>query len=269
MNPLLRRLRAPHPPAGPLTGLFLLWPEPGIAELCATLDIDFLVLDMEAGALSRQDVLRAVQAVSGRDTTLLVRVPSHEPSHIEHALDIGAHGVLVPKVDTREQAEQLASYTRFPPMGRRGVNPVRASGYFSDVPGYLARANSEALCLVQIESARAVEEAEAIAAVPGVDGLFLGMGDLAMSFGQPGVTTGPRLDRARERTLRACRAHGLLAGAFAYGMDAAHSYSAEGFDVLAVGNDIKLIREGVEGLLREMAPVRAGATAATAGKDAQ
>lgn len=262
MNPLLRRVRAVEPAVGPSTGLFLLWPEPGIAELCATLNVDFLVLDMEAGVLSRQDVLRAIQAVTGRDTTVLVRVPSHEPSHIEHALDAGAHGVLVPKVDTREQAERVASYTRFPPEGRRGVNPVRASGYFSDVPGYLARANSEVLCLVQIESAEAVEEVDAIAAVSGVDGLFLGIGDLAMSLGQPGVTTGPQLDRARERTLSACRAHGRLAGAFAYGMDAAHAYAAEGFDVLAVGNDVKLLREGIEGLLRELAPTRGDGTAA-------
>ncbi|MFG2485836.1 HpcH/HpaI aldolase/citrate lyase family protein [Streptomyces virginiae] len=260
MNPLLTRVRAAEQATGALTGLFLLWPEPGIAELCAMLDVDFLVLDMEAGVLSRQDVLRAIQAVTGRNTTVLVRVPSHEPSHIEHALDAGAHGVLVPKVDTREQAELVASYTRFPPQGRRGVNPVRASGYFSDVPGYLARANSEVLCLVQIESATAVEAAEAIAAVPGVDGLFLGMGDLAMSFGQPGVVTGPAMDRARERTLSACRKHGRLAGAFAYSMDAARTYAAEGFEVLAVGNDVKLFREGVEGLLRELAPVRGTAT---------
>jgi 2-keto-3-deoxy-L-rhamnonate aldolase RhmA len=233
-------------PGQGLLGLFLLWSEPGIAELCGMLAVDFVVIDMEAGALGRPDVLRMTQALAGRATSVLVRVPSHEQHVIEHALDIGVDGVLVPKVDTVEAAERVAAATRFPPDGRRGVNPVRASGYFADLPGYFARANGSTLCLVQIETGTAVDNATKIAAVDGIDGIFLGMGDLAMALGQPGDVTGARMDRAREHVLAAAREQGKLAGAFAYGRDIARAYLDEGFDVIAVGNDIKLLRESIQ-----------------------
>jgi 2-keto-3-deoxy-L-rhamnonate aldolase RhmA len=251
-HPLLDRLRAsragePHAPG--LLGLFLLWAEPGIAELCGLLSLDFVVIDMEAGALSRPDVMRMVQVLAARPVSVLVRVPSHEQHVIEHALDIGADGVVVPKVNTVAEAEAVVAATRFPPAGRRGVNPVRASGYFADLPGYFAAANERTLCLVQIESGAAVDRAAEIAAVAGVDGLFLGMGDLAMALGQPGDVTGPRMDHARAQVLATGRKHGKLTGAFAYTSDLARAYRLEGFDVLAVGNEIKLLREGVERLL--------------------
>jgi 2-keto-3-deoxy-L-rhamnonate aldolase RhmA len=242
-HPLLTRRRGLGP-AG-LLGLFLLWREPGIAELCGTLPVDVVVIDMEAGALGRPDVLRMVQALNGSAASVLVRVPSHDQPAIEHALDIGAHGVMVPKVSSADEAERVAAAVRFPPAGRRGVNPVRASRYFADVPGYLATANASVLCLVQIETGEAVAGAGDIAAVPGVDGLFLGMGDLAMALGQPGDVTGPAMDEARAAVLAAARAHGKLAGAFAYTLDLAGAYRAEGFDLIAIGNDVKLLREGI------------------------
>ncbi|MEU9044410.1 MULTISPECIES: aldolase/citrate lyase family protein [unclassified Kitasatospora] len=235
-----------------LLGLFLLWSEPGIAELCGLLPLDFVVIDMEAGALGRPEVLRMTQALAGRAVSVLVRVPSHDQHAIEHALDIGADGVMVPKVSTRAEAEAVAAATRFPPAGRRGVNPVRASGYFGDLPGYFEQANDRVLCVVQIETAHGVGNAEAIAAVPGVDGLFLGMGDLAMALGQPGVTTGSAMDEARTQVLEGARKHAKLAGAFAYGLATAREYRAEGFDMIAVGNDIKLLREGIEQTLAQV-----------------
>ncbi len=253
----LQLLRQPQPGDGAnagLLGLFLLWSEPGIAELCGLLPLDFVVIDMEAGALGRPEVLRMTQAIAGRPVSVLVRVPSHDQQAIEHALDIGADGVMVPKVSTLAEAEAVAAATRFPPAGHRGVNPVRASGYFGDLPGYFEQANERVLCVVQIETGTAVENAEAIAAVPGIDGLFLGMGDLAMDLGQPGVTTGPLMDEARAQVLKAARRHGKLAGAFAYSLPLAREYRAESFDMIAVGNDIKLLREGIE---QTLAAVRA------------
>ncbi len=256
LHPLLRRRRRtalPKPLEPGLLGLFLLWAEPGIAELCGLLPVDFVVIDMEAGALSRSDVLRMLQALSGWPASSLVRVPSHEQHVLEHALDIGAHGVLVPKVNTAEEARAIAVATRFPPAGRRGVNPVRASGYFGDLAGYFSQANDTALCFVQIETGAAVDNAGAIAAVPGIDGLFIGMGDLAMALGQPGDVTGALIDRARKEVLTAARMHGKLVGAFAYGVDVARTYRAEGFDMIAIGNDVKLLRESIE---RTLASVR-------------
>ena len=249
-HPLLARRWAAAPAdAPPLAGLFLLWAEPGIAELAALLDVDFLVIDMEAGALGRPEVLRLVQVLSGWPVTVLVRVPSHEQHIIEHALDIGAHGVMVPKVNSAAEAEAVVAATRFPPEGRRGVNPVRAAAYFGDLPAYFHRANHEVLCVVQIETGEAVAEVDKIASVAGVDAVFLGMGDLAMALGQPGDVSGADMDRARAAVLDAGRRHGKLAGAFAYGIDVARAYAAEGFDFMAVSNDVKLLREGITRVL--------------------
>ncbi|MBK7756274.1 MAG: hypothetical protein IPI35_07665 [Deltaproteobacteria bacterium] len=137
-----------------------------LAEACSTLPLDWLMVDGEAGAFSKGDVLHMLQAMGGSDVTPMVRVSHLDRHTIEHALDVGAFGVLVPKVDTAEEAVDAARFCRFPPRGARGINPVRASGYFSDVPGYLAAANARTLCMVQIESAQAVENVNAIAAVP-------------------------------------------------------------------------------------------------------
>ncbi|GIE86817.1 4-hydroxy-2-oxovalerate aldolase [Actinoplanes regularis] len=232
-------------PRSPSFGLFQLWAEPGVAELYAMAGLDFVVIDMEAGALDRAAVMRIVQALHGHDISVLVRLAAHDRPAIEHALDIGADGVLVPKVESADEARAVAEAAKFPPLGRRGVNPVRASGYFADVPGYLAGANDSTLCLVQIESAAAAAVASDIAAVPGIDGLFIGMGDLAMDLGQPGVMTGDRVDTIRAAVLKAASENGIVAGIFAYTEDLARSYRDEGFEVIAVGNEIKLLREAI------------------------
>jgi 2-keto-3-deoxy-L-rhamnonate aldolase RhmA len=230
-------------------GLFLLTPTSVLAELTGTLGYDWAVLDMEASPMSKEDAMGAVQALCGSACSPIIRVPFLHRHLIEHALDIGAHGVLVPKVDDAADAALAASACRFPPDGERGVNPVRASGYFGNLAEYFEIANQRTLCLVQIESVAAVDNADEIAAVPGVDGLFLGMGDLACAYGQPGEVEGDKLDHARQEVLAACRRHGKFPGIFAYGLDLARQYVAEGFTLLALGNDIKFFREAAVGAL--------------------
>lgn len=227
----------------PARGLFLLSPDSAFAELAGVLGFDWAVLDMEASPMSKEDATGSLRALSGSSCSPIVRVPWLNRHLVEHALDAGAHGVLVPKVDTAEQAAEAASYCRFPPEGERGVNPVRASAYFGNLPEYFARVNERTLCLVQIESAPAVRNAAEIAATPGVDGLFLGMGDLACAYGQPGDVRGEPMDVARKAVLDACAEHGKYAGIFAYGLDLARDYLDEGFEFVALGNDIKFFRE--------------------------
>jgi 2-keto-3-deoxy-L-rhamnonate aldolase RhmA len=234
-------------------GLFLLTASSIVAEACTTLPIDWLIVDMEASPVSHQGLLHMLQAISGTAVTPLVRLRFTDHHRIEQALDLGAQGVLLPKVEDRAAAERVAAACRYPPEGRRGINPVRASAYFSDVPRYLATANRRCLCLVQIESREAVENAAEIAAVPGVDGLFIGCGDLASSLGQPGVVVGEEMDRARAKVLEAAVAHGKVPGIFAYGTDLARRYAAEGFRLIAFGNDVQALREGVLGRLRAIA----------------
>lgn len=246
-------LRAVLAAARPARGLFLLSPTSVFAELTATLGFDWAVLDMEASPMSKEDAMHCVQAMSGSACSPIVRVPYLNRHLIEHALDVGAHGVLVPKVDTAEDAASAARACRFPPFGDRGVNPVRASAYFGNLPDYFERANERTVCLVQVESVLSVRNADEIAAVPGVDGLFLGMGDLACAYGQPGNVVGDKLDEARRAVLAACRRHGKYAGIFAYGLDLARDYLDEGFQLLALGNDIKFFREAAVNALEVVA----------------
>jgi 2-keto-3-deoxy-L-rhamnonate aldolase RhmA len=226
-------------------GLFLLSASSIVAEVCSTLPIDWLIIDMEASPVSHEGVLHVLQALSGSRLTPMIRVRALEHHGIEQALDLGTQAILVPKVDDATAARRAAAACRYPPDGRRGVNPVRASGYFSDVPGYLREANEQVLCMVQIESAEAVRNVQEIAAEPGVDVLFIGCGDLAMSLGQPGVVVGERMDQARVAVLAAARAHGKVPGIFAYGVDLAVRYLEEGFLFVALGNDVQALRDGV------------------------
>jgi 2-keto-3-deoxy-L-rhamnonate aldolase RhmA len=256
LHPLLRRdtsLRhrvTEH--QGPALGIFLVTANSMLAELCGTLPLDWVVVDMEASPMTKQDALHTLQALTGSAVAPIVRVPFLNHHLIEHALDVGAAGVMVPKVDTAADAAAVVAACRFPPEGRRGVNPVRASGYFGDVAGYLRDANKNTVCMVQIESAEALHNVDAIAATEGVDVLFMGMGDLALALGQPAVTTGPAMDAARARVLAAARANGKQAGIFAYGLDLAAEYAREGFDVIAFGNEVKMLREGLLDALAQL-----------------
>jgi len=223
-----------------------------IVECCSTLPLNWLVLDAEAAPISRQTALHLLQAMAGGSVTPLVRVEGLNHQAIEHALDMGAHGVLVPKIDTPEAARSVVDACFFPPVGRRGINPVRASGYFADVSQYLQIANSRTLCMVQIESATAVDAAAEIASVDHVDVLFIGPGDLAASLGQPGTVIGARMDDAQDRVLRAARDAGKAAGIFAYSLELARRYLDEGFTFVAVGNDLKALRESVSSSLTSL-----------------
>jgi 2-keto-3-deoxy-L-rhamnonate aldolase RhmA len=234
-----------------LVGYFLLSGDAMVAELLGRLPLDWVVIDLEASPLDRRGTLHAVQALAGGRAVPIVRVPWGQRHHIEHALDLGVGGVLVPKVETAADARAAVDAFYLPPRGSRGINPVRASGYFEDVAGYLATANERALCMVQVESAEAARNAGEIAATEGVDVVFIGVGDLASSLGQPGIVEGAAMDRARAEILEAVQAAGKVPGIFAYGMELAHAYAAEGFRFIALGNEIKALRTQVEDAVTE------------------
>jgi 2-keto-3-deoxy-L-rhamnonate aldolase RhmA len=225
--------------AGPAYGLFLVSGNAMLAEAAAYTGVDWAVLDMEGGAMTKVDALHQAQALAGSAVTPIIRVPRLDRHDIEYALDLGVAGVMVPKVDRVEDAELAARFTRYPPEGVRGVNPVRASAYFSASDLYYESANREVVCIVQIESREAVQNVEKIAHVRGVDVLFIGATDLAMDLGQPGNPTGPAFDEARQAVLTASAAAGKPAGIFALSTKLARQYVKEGFRFVAIGNEVK------------------------------
>lgn len=225
---------------GPWPGMFLVAGSALFAEASSLLDLDWIAIDMEAAPMTKVDSLHMLQAVSASSVIALVRVPKLDRHLIEHALDQGAHGVIVPKIESAEDAAAAVDACRFPPAGSRGVNPIRASAYFTNLSAYFEEANDRTMCAVQIETRRGLEAATEIAAVPGVDIVFIGVGDLAMSLGQPGVADGSSMDEACDRILRATLAAGKIPGIFAYSDELAVQHIDAGFKLIAIGNEIKL-----------------------------
>src|SRR6266699_2449879 len=229
----------------PAFGLFVLSGSPIVTELCATLPLDWILVDAEASPVSKESVLHLFQAMLGSGIAPMIRVQEMSHHLIEHALDLGAHGILVPKIHNAEMARAAVAACYFPPRGRRGINPVRCSGYFADVPEYIRRANDRTLCIVQIESREALTNVHEIAQVERVNVVFVGPGDLAASLRQPTVVEGAVMEAAYQKVLEAARAAGKTAGIFAYGTEMARRCLARGFRFVALGNDLKILREGV------------------------
>ena len=234
----------------PLVGLWVCSGSPLIAEVYAGSGIDWLLIDMEHSANSLDSVLVQLQTIAAYDAVPLVRVPFGDDVSLKQVLDIGAQNVLVPMVNTAEQAEQVVQAVRYAPRGKRGVgSSLSRSARWNRVDDYLQNADRYVSLFVQVESAEAVENAAAIAAVDGVDGVFVGPADLAASMGVIGQQTHPDVLAAVERTFAAVTAAGKFVGVNAFDPTAAEGYMAGGADFVAVGADVAMLARGSEGVV--------------------
>lgn len=228
------------------SGIFCVSGSALIVECCASHGFDWLVLDIEASPLSRSELTHCLQAMNGSSTTSLTRVDSHQKCSIEAVLDAGSSGIIVPKVDNAEQALAIVDAAYYPPMGNRGLNPIRCSAYFNNLSDYVTKANEQILCLAQIETREALENVSEISAIDGIDGVFVGCGDLSMQLGCFGEMTHPKMNAAIDRVLEACREHNKIPGVFAYSDELAVHYRKLGYQFIAVGNDIKFLNAGIQ-----------------------
>ncbi|BCB90997.1 HpcH/HpaI aldolase family protein [Phytohabitans suffuscus] len=207
-------------------------------EIMALAGFDFVVIDLEHGALDLADVSRLVAVASAHGLTPLVRVPDHGATTIQRVLDAGAQGVLVPHVDSPEQAEAVVRAVRFPPRGHRGSGGTGRAGRWGLLTReeYLRHGDTEVLCVPQLESAQAVAAGPEILAVDGVDAVFVGAADLALSLGDSGPV--PALvDTALADAARAGKPCGLATVTAAQAADAAR----RGARFLLVGNDAGML----------------------------
>lgn len=209
------------------------------AELMARAGFDWLILDGQHGGVNEANTLPLLQAAALGGTTALVRVKWNDPAQIMRALDLGAAGVVVPMVSTAEEAVQAAQAVRYPPSGIRSYGQVR---------GYAAAGESspaEPLCLVMIETRSALGNLDAIAATPGVDGLFIGPLDLAISMGfGPAMTTPDEVLDAIADIAEACTRHGVICGGASLGPENAEAMRARGVHFLTLGSDAGFLRRG-------------------------
>jgi 2-keto-3-deoxy-L-rhamnonate aldolase RhmA len=222
------------------------------AEVLASLGFDWLFIDGEHGPLETRELAEILQAVSHK-TACIVRVPEAAEVPIKRALDLGAHGIIVPQVNSAEQAAAVVRWSRYAPEGARGVGLARAHGYGQSFREYLARANDEIAVVVQAEHARAVDNIEAIVAVPGVDAVLLGPYDLSASLGRMGEIDHPDVVGAIRRVTGACRAAGMPLGYFGVTAAAVRPYAKLGYTLLVAGVDTLYLGNGAKALLAELA----------------
>ncbi len=217
-------------------------------ELVAGSGFDWILLDTEHSPNDLESVLRQLQAAAAYPTHPVVRVPWNDMVTIKRYLDIGAQSILIPYVQNAEEAKNAVAYTRYPPAGVRGVAGATRATRFGRVKDYAKRAHEELCVLVQVETQQALDNLEKIAAVEGVDGVFIGPADLHASLGYPGETNNPKvmpvIDEAIKRIRKCGKAPGILTGVEA---DARRWLDCGGLFV-AVGADTGVLARGADAL---------------------
>lgn len=243
-NPFKRALRAGKPQIGLWSSLSSHY----TVEVIAGAGFDWILLDSEHSPNDLENLLTQLQAAAPYPTHPVVRVPWNDMVTIKRVLDIGAQSLLVPYVSTRAEAESAVSYTRYPPGGVRGVAGTTRATRFGRVKDYATRAHEEICLLVQVETQAALDNVEAICAVDGVDGVFIGPADLHASLGHAGEIANPKvkplIDDAIRRIRKAGKAPGILTPNEA---DARHWLEC-GALFVAVGADVGILARGAEAL---------------------
>jgi len=214
------------------------------AEILARAGFDWVVVDLEHGATTEATLLAHLTAIETAGAAALVRPQSAERLRIGRALDLGAEGVVVPRLDTADQVLEAVTFLRYPPAGARGVALLTRGARLGSVPhAGVAGLNDEIVGIVQVESRGALEAADEIAAIDGVDVLFVGPADLSHSLGVPGRFEEPIYQDALRRVVDACRRHGKAAGILLY-VDAAYSPHLElGFTFVGLGADVSFVAD--------------------------
>ena len=215
------------------------------AELTARAGFDWVIVDLEHGMGSEAELHGQLLAVQGTPTAGLVRVASAERLRVGRALDMGADGLMIPRLETVAEVAETLAWMRFPPAGVRGVAlPNRGGGYGEASHAELHERNDRLTGVFQVESLRAVDGAAELAAIDGVDVLFVGPADLSHSMGIPGRFDEPAFVDALERVVAACRAHGKSAGILVRDSDALAPALAQGFTFVGVGSEASWVAGG-------------------------
>ncbi len=247
-NKFKQRLQQP----GTQYGLWLGIPDPTCAEICAGAGFDWLLIDAEHAPYDVAAVQRHLQVIAPYPSQPLVRPVEGRTALLKQLLDVGAQTLLVPMVDSAEQAAQLVKDVRYPPQGIRGLGTSMArAARYNRLPGYLQAANQQICLLVQVESVTALANLEAIVAVDGVDGVFIGPSDLSASMGYIGQPGHPVVVAAIENAIKTIIAAGKAPGLLAVNPKLARHYAALGAKFIGVGVDAALLASATTNLARQ------------------
>jgi 4-hydroxy-2-oxoheptanedioate aldolase len=236
----------------PTLGLFLNLGSVVGAEIVARAGYDWALIDLEHGMATEAELLAQLVAVQATATAAVARVVSAERLRVGRVLDLGADGLMIPRLETPEEVRATVGWMRYPPEGTRGVAAgTRGAGYSTVAHSQIRSINDRVLGVFQVESRAAVAAAGELAAVDGVDVLFVGPADLSHEMGIPGEFTNPRFVEALDRVAAAASAHGKAAGMLVRDASEVGAYLARGFRFLGIGSDSGMIMRGAREQLAE------------------
>ena len=229
----------------PKMGLFLNAHSTTIAEQLAHSGYNWLLVDTQHGPMDPEKLTSMLCAIAAGGAKSMVRVAGyHDRAGIQQALDLGADGILVPYINSAEEARQAVSCARYPTVGTRSVYFPQRSTNKAGLLGYVGNANKNIIVALQVETASCIKNIDEIAAVPGVDILFLGQNDLCMSMGLyekyefPHMYTSPELMDATDRLVAAARKNNVILGLFLFGTARVGEFLDKGFTFISIGNDL-------------------------------
>jgi 4-hydroxy-2-oxoheptanedioate aldolase len=229
----------------PKLGLFLNAHSPTVAEQLAHSGYDWLLVDTQHGPMGYEKLSAMLSAISNGGAKSMVRVGGYyDRPGIQQALDLGADGVLIPYINSAEEARQAVSCTKYPTAGTRSVYFPQRSMNKAGLLGYAGNANNNLIVALQVETADCIKNMQEIAAIPGVDILFLGQNDLCMSMGLyekyefPNMYTSPELGAATEKLVAEARKNKVILGLFLFGTARVGEFLEKGFTFISIGNDL-------------------------------
>nr|WP_272919465.1 aldolase/citrate lyase family protein [Amycolatopsis rubida] len=223
-----------------------------VTEVAGLLGIDWICIDMEHGYLDFRDIQGHLAAARGTDLTVLVRPPSQDLEPIKRALDVGAHGVILPLVDTADEVRAAYQHFYYPPIGRRGIGGERSVKWGLDLQSYVANANDELLFVPMIETQRAYDNLDEILAAEKIEAVFLGPGDMSASRGAVGEWEGPGVADLNLDILRRARDRGIRTGIVARDTPDAQNRVKQGFGMVSLGSDIGLMIRQIRSMATEL-----------------
>jgi 2-keto-3-deoxy-L-rhamnonate aldolase RhmA len=245
MNSVKEKLKAGNATVGTWVNMG----NPDVSEQLSILGFDWLTFDLEHGLMTIPDVQRMMQAINGTDCLPIVRVPINEPVYFKWALDMGAYGVVVPSVNTKEEASRAVRACLYPPQGIRGCGPRRASRYYSEMAKYVKTSNDDVLVVVMIENEAGLANIEEIVSVQGVDAVFIGPDDLSLNLGIFQQKDHPKFKAAISKVLDACKRHRVAPGMHCNENNINDALSA-GFKFCALNDDDTFLTIGAKSCLQ-------------------
>lgn len=235
----------------PTIGSWIQTGSPVAAEILARAGYDWIAVDCEHSSIGIEAFAETARAIYGRGVVTLARVRENDTLAIRQVLDMGAEGVIVPMVNSAEDARRAVRAAKYPPVGERGFGYCRANNWGVDFASYAENANADVCVVVMIESRQAVEQIDEILSVEGVDGVFIGPYDMSGSYGCVGKTTEPVIVEACAKVLEACKRHGKAAGQHIVlpNDQNVSGALADGFTFIALGTDIVFLADAARDAL--------------------